>query len=51
MANFSELREKETEEFISKTLTGLKAIKREVRQAIISLKELEEKTERGGRHE
>lgn len=41
MANFDKLRAKETEEFITKAIIGLKAINRESREAIKRLKELE----------
>lgn len=42
MTNFNELCAKNTEEFISKTLVGLKAIKREASKAIKEIKEYEE---------
>ena len=41
MANLDRLRVKETEEFITKAITGLKAINRESREAIKGLRDLE----------
>lgn len=41
MANLYKLRVKETEDFITKAIVGLKAINRESREAIKSLRELE----------
>lgn len=51
MANLVKLREKEAEEFITKTLRGLKAIRREIRSTIAELKELEGVTKGGGSDE
>lgn len=51
MANLNELREKETEEFITNTLVGLKAIKRETREVIRNLKDIETSIKRGDSRE
>lgn len=47
MANLKELRGKETTEFITEMITGLKAIKRLSQEAIKELRELEREIEKG----
>ncbi len=47
MANLFKLREKETERFITETICGLKAIRREVKKVIAEIKYLDEEIKGG----
>lgn len=50
MANLEKLRGKETNEFISETIAGLKAIRRLSQEATKDLRELEREIEKGDSH-
>lgn len=47
MANLKELRGKETKDFITEAITGLKTIRRLSQEAIKDLRELEKEIEKG----
>lgn len=47
MANLKELRGKETEDFITESITGLKTVRRLAQEAIKDLRELEREIKEG----